>query len=351
MKFIKKLFKWIGLSIGGILVLVVLAGFSYHLFGPGTQEPSGQLINSDGATYRVQIAGHNSKAPTLIIEAGSGLASDYYHWLSEGLKDSIRVFRYDRAGLGYSDACTTPRDPETIARELHGLLEAAGEEPPYVLAGHSIGGPYISVFREVYSEEVEALVFLDATHPQRVERMNLLSDTSMMLKTMVFTYHALGTMADMGILGLYTSWFGQILPTEGLPAEVVKRTADFYQDGRLGHAAAEELAWYHRTLRRADPASQFGDMPIRVFYGAKPMSEAAKEHYRKQGIDLEERHAASEAMNADFLARSTDSKAFSINGDHNSMYTLPENAEIICREILQLYRYMGYLSGAKRASE
>lgn len=43
-----------------------------------------------------------------IIEAGSGMATEYYHWLSEGLKDSVRVGRYDRAGIGYSEARDTP---------------------------------------------------------------------------------------------------------------------------------------------------------------------------------------------------------------------------------------------------
>jgi len=71
------------------------------------------------------------------------MATEYYHWLSEGLKDSMRVIRYDRTGIGYSEASNTPRTPETIAHELHQLLEEAGESPPYIMAGHSLGGPYI----------------------------------------------------------------------------------------------------------------------------------------------------------------------------------------------------------------
>lgn len=338
MKIFKKVLKWTGLSIGLTIALIMLAGLSYRLLGPSPHQPMGQLVDIDGFRLHINPAGLKSDKPTLVIEGGGGLASEYYHWLNHGLKDSMRVVRYDRAGIGYSDECETPRKPETIARELHTLLEKAGEKPPYILAGHSIGGPYISVFKQLYPAEVKALVFLDPTHPERVERLDLPKESSWTMKAMLWSYKGLGILGDLGILGLYDRFWGPIIPVEGLPDEIADRTTDFLLEGKLARTVAQEMKMYHSTLKRAGKATQFGSMPIRFFKSAKGASEKAKEVYRKRGINLEQRGRDEQKMVDDFVSNSTDSKVFPLNGDHNSMYTIKENADIICREVLQLLR-------------
>ena len=62
------------------------------------------------------------------------------HTLTEELAGEMRVVLYDRAGTGWSDP--PPRGRRTtagLAAELHDLLGAAGIEPPFVLAAHSLG--------------------------------------------------------------------------------------------------------------------------------------------------------------------------------------------------------------------
>ena len=53
----------------------------------------------------------------------------------------------------------------TAARDLHGLLAAAGEHGPYVLVGHSIGGPYAMTYAASYPEQVAGMVLLDSSSP------------------------------------------------------------------------------------------------------------------------------------------------------------------------------------------
>ncbi|MGB3467538.1 MAG: alpha/beta hydrolase, partial [Cyclobacteriaceae bacterium] len=136
-KLIRKIFKVTFLSIGILLLILIAAGLVFRLAGPEPHEPLGRLIDVDGVKFHIHVEGEKDNKPTVVIEGGSGLSTEYYYWLSKGLKDSIRVVRYDRAGVGYSESGNTPRDAETIARELHKLLEHAGESPPYILTGHS----------------------------------------------------------------------------------------------------------------------------------------------------------------------------------------------------------------------
>lgn len=338
MKIFLKVFKWIGLWLGALLILFILAGVSFRLFGPQAHQPKGKLVDVGGFKLHINSSGEKSATPTLVIEGGSAIGEEFFHWFSEGLKDSMRVVRYDRAGIGYSDACRTPRDPETVAHELHTLLEKAGEAPPYIMAGHSIGGPYIRVFTQLYPEEVEALIFMDCTHPERVERMDLPLESSWTIRLMISSYYALGLLADLGILGLYERIWGRILPGEGLPQDINERISGYTLDGKLARTAGKELRYYHQALIRSGEANDFGSRPIRVFNGGKEMSEKAKQYYQKKGIDINQRAAKERRMQQDFVELSTDGKLFILDGDHNSIYTKKENADIICHEILQLLR-------------
>ncbi len=338
MRFFKKALKCIGQFLLVLIALVILSGLSYRLFGPEQHQPSGQLVDVGGFKLHIDAVGEKSDKPTLVIESGMGLPTEHYHWLSELLKDSMRVVRYDRAGIGYSDLSNTPRDPETVARELHILLEKAGETPPYILAGHSFGGPFIRVFTELYPDEVSAMVFIDATHPERVERLNLITPASSKYKVYMASLSAQALLGDIGVLGLYDRLTGPLLAGEGLPEEINTRMLDFSIDGKYVRGFTKEMKHYFTGLKRSGEADHFGELPIVVFGTDNHNPEAL----RARGIDPEERLAKTSQMYQDFAELSSNGKLILIKGNHNSMYTKKENAEIICNEILQLLKGLDY---------
>lgn len=317
MKIFLKVLKWIGLSIGTILGLIILAGFTFRLLGP-SPNPPGELIDVGGYKLHIHSAGEKSDKPTLVLETGQGIPSAHYHWLSEGLKDSMRVVRYDRAGIGYSDLSGTPRDPITIAQELHTLLEEAGESPPYILAGHSFGGLYIRVFAEMYPEEVVAMAFLDSSHPDQRERLDMSEspDLTMILNTMA----ALG---DMGILGLFDRLNGSMLYVDELPEEVNERFYDYTANGRYIRGLREEASWDQAGYDQARDTKDFGSLPIRVFTAGK----------KYNGKDANPKWVE---LQRELAELSTEGKHILIDGHHNSIYTTKENADMIAKEIIQL---------------
>ncbi len=206
-----KILKWIGLSIASLLLLIILVGLCFRLFS-AKPEPPGKLVDIGGFKLHINSTGERNNRPTLVIEAGAGGHSEYYNWIAEGVSDSMRVVRYDRAGIGYSELSDTPRDPETVARELHALLGRTGESPPYIMAGHSHGGHYIRVFKQFYPNEVAALVLLDSGHPDEHERLNMPPSPSW-LNSM---YYAGAVLGDLGVLDLYITLFGNNIMRAGL---------------------------------------------------------------------------------------------------------------------------------------
>jgi len=345
MKIIRKVFKWIGISIGSLLMLIILAGLCLRMFSAKPQ-PMGKLVDIGEFKLHINSTGEKNEKPTLVIEGGGGMASEYYHWLSEGLKDSMRVVRYDRAGIGYSDASNTTRDPETIANELHSLLEKAGELPPYIVVGHSLGGPYIRVFTELYPDEVVGMFLLDTTHPDRAARIpSIPKESSLKFKSMIWMYKFQGLLADLGIMMLYDKIMGPIMQRkmEGLPDEINNRTDDFLNDGKYIRTIGKEFEQYHAILERAGKTNDFGSLPVRIFTDAiGEIPEEVYQNYLAKGIDLRETQIKSMMMQEELVSLSTNSKITKLKGNHISIFTKKENADIICKEIISLLEELEY---------
>lgn len=331
-KLLKKIFKRIFKFIGILIALIILAGLIFRTFGPETHQPMGKLVTIDGVDLHIHATGKKNDKPTVIIEGGASSSTEYFHWLSEGLKDSLRVVRYDRAGNGYSELRDSPRGAETIAKELHQLLDKSGESPPYILVGHSIGGPYIRVYTQLYPDEVEALVFIDSTHPEQVERLNAAPESSFRFKTTLFLLNASATLADLGVLGLFESFTGPLLAGDGLPDEINERTKDFLLNGKRTRAYKKEIESYHSALKRVNKANEFGTLPIRVFTAIEINEEA----YRENGIDPENFLKEVISAQKEFTDLSSNGKQFLIDGNHQTIFTKKENADIINKEIIQL---------------
>jgi pimeloyl-ACP methyl ester carboxylesterase len=109
--------------------------------------------------------------PTIVMEAGmSGWSTDWVLVQPEIAKVT-RVCTYDRAGYGWSDTGSQPRDSQQVAFELHTLLAKAGIEDRIVLVGHSLGGLFVQYYARTYPQQVAGIVLVDSVHPEQSLRM------------------------------------------------------------------------------------------------------------------------------------------------------------------------------------
>ena len=336
MKIIFKVLKWIGIAFGLIVTGIILAGLITRFLTP-KPSPTGELVDVGGFELHINATGERNNKPTLVLEAGAGAPGEYYHWISEGLKDSLRVVRYDRAGIGYSELANTPRHPETVARELHKLLELSGESPPYLMAGHSYGGHYIRIFTELYPEEVAGMVFLDATHPETSQRMQLPEEPWFVQPL----YRVAVVLGDLGVLHLLDQCVGPILWAPGLPEEQLQRMKDYTKSGKYlrGYLQGDDR-WGKELRTLAGQANDFGDLPIQVFSGTNLNTEALI----KRGLDPDHIRNTREELQQELASLSTQGELFFMDGGHVTIFTLPDQADFICQNILRRW------SSGKKAS-
>ncbi len=121
--------------------------------------------------HRLHIDCRGEGGPTVVLVSGLGEFSASWSRITEQVGDTTRVCAYDRAGQGWSDDVDEPQDGVAAAADLHNLLFAAGEQGPFVLVGHSIGGPYALTYAAHYPEHVAGMVLLDSSSPRQFDEL------------------------------------------------------------------------------------------------------------------------------------------------------------------------------------
>jgi len=157
----------------GILLVVIVAAISGVIYQSvlnardarrypqeGRSIPLGP--KSPGVSLNLNCTGSGS--PTVILDTGLGVPAAGWDLVQPSVAQFTRVCSYDRAGYGWSTAGPMPRTSDQIVKELHALLTAAGEKPPYILVAHSFGGFNVRLYTAQYPNDIVGLVLVDTSH-------------------------------------------------------------------------------------------------------------------------------------------------------------------------------------------
>jgi pimeloyl-ACP methyl ester carboxylesterase len=150
--------RWTNLLV--LISLIGLLGCTYSRQDVHSPETSKTV---DVGGYRLRLLVRGNGTPTVVLESGLGAGVESWTRVRASVAKFTRVVSYDHAGIGGSEPRPKPRTGQQIATELNTALKTAELGPPYVLVGHSIGGPYIHVFASLYPSEVAGMVFVDPT--------------------------------------------------------------------------------------------------------------------------------------------------------------------------------------------
>jgi pimeloyl-ACP methyl ester carboxylesterase len=138
-----------------------------------TQEPiwSPRVVQVGGNAIRVLtlgLDGRTSGEPVFVLQAGAltPLDSWDYRFVRE-IATWAPVVAYDRPGLGGSRFDGHEPTFDHVADHLDSLLTFLEVDPPYILIGHSWGGPLILHHAARYPDDVVGLVYVDPSNPHR----------------------------------------------------------------------------------------------------------------------------------------------------------------------------------------
>ena len=150
-----------------------LASAAYQSYGLALDRrryrPPGDLVDIGGRKLHLLMT--PGAGPPLVIVAALGIPAIDWLAIQRALAPDVSVVLYDRGGIGWSDPGPWPRTAARMADELHALLTAARIKPPYVLAGHSLGGLIALIYTALHRDHVAGLALIDSSHPDMHKRL------------------------------------------------------------------------------------------------------------------------------------------------------------------------------------
>lgn len=276
----KRVLKWTFLSVVALILLLVLAGLSYNAIEQHAdarrfpQQGKSIQLGPEFGNVSLNIDCSGQGSPTVILDSGLGVPAVGWEFVQPDVAKFTRVCSYDRAGYGWSSAGPMPRTSAEIVKELHALLAAVGEKPPYILVGHSFGGYNVRVFSGAYPTAVAGMVLVDASHedqvkmePQALVNYSNKQDASSKWQTLLQP-----ALIHLGIARLMTN----TSQPSYLPRNFLEELRYLQLQTKFLDATASELAVFPSTSADEVRASgNLGDKPLVVLTAGKGPNYAA----------------------------------------------------------------------------
>lgn len=290
------------------------------------------------------IAGEGS--PTVIFAAGLNGTSLHWTRIQPAIGTKTRTVAFDKAGLGFSDPGPLPRTASAVVEDLRSALKTADIAPPYVLVGHSAGGPQMRLFAFRYPREVVGMVMVDSSSEYQDRRMDQAKgdhEIETQRRKLLRIYSRMARLARTGGLTPGTPDYdlavGPPMPTV-TPAVwnalKTQRLSPGYWRAQRSESAASNTTSSDQVAaaRKALGDTPLGDMPLIVLTAGKNAVPRGEE----TAAAAEARHATWRAMHDEIAALSARGERRTVDARHGIQMEKPQVVIGAVEEVLALAR-------------
>lgn len=329
--------KRILIGLGSLVTVLVIGGSIIEAIvrqQVSQQYPApGKMVDIGGR--RIQLDCRGMGSPTVVLEAGLGnLGSLSWSAVQDSIATTTRVCSYSRAGIMWSDPALGDFDSQRMAQDLHTALTNAGEQTPWVMVGHSLGGPHVMMFNSLYESEIVGFVFVDASHPDQNDRFRKIMGSTADDEPKIAKIPPLlaDVAARIGIVRLLPLG----LAPDNSPS-FVAQTANAY----LPQTAASNLQAvrsFKTVLTDASKFRKLGDRPLIVLTATQKTNP---EELKKSGMSEEKERAfqtAWEELHKDQATWSSRSRHQIIESSHNIQFDRPDVVINAVNEVVAIAR-------------
>ena len=252
------------LSVAVFILSLIGSGIAYEQISRASTldkySANGSLIDIGSHLLHVDCRGEGS--PIVILESGlDTFGSLSWSAVHDQLAKTTRTCAYDRAGIMWSSPRPHTKNlMQAVANDLNKALVISNEKPPYIMVGHSFGGPYITKFTELYGDKVAGIVFVDSPHP---EQMDLVQDIEVPLTLSVSNKVNQILKPVMNITG-FTRLINKLdnysFPNQSKYHQQAIKAFSPLSDATL----TQEISNYSNGLKKITSLRDFGERPMFV---------------------------------------------------------------------------------------
>ena len=210
--------------------------------------------------YSMALAGPGGDTPTVVFEAGAGASRSTWALVQPAVGARTRAIVYDRSGLGRSASDPVARTLPRMADDLATVLDHAGPGP-FVLVGHSAGGPIARAAAALKPERIAGLVLVDPT-----DEASPTLFTPGFRRTERTSLRVLMVLARTGLLPHV-----QRSMRTRLPADARRDIdAEGFTTGVIATMNAQARTFVDDVAQFRERPPALGDIPVTVISGARP---------------------------------------------------------------------------------
>lgn len=270
----------------------------------------GMLVNIPGSRMHVCKVGAGERA--VVLEAGIAASSLNWSLLEPHLTAFSTVYRYDRAGFGWSTSDSRECSLAKMTDDLHALLQTLALPRPYILVAHSFGAYIANAYARRFADELAGIVLVDPLTPQ--EWLKPDRGQRAQLRRGVWFSRAGGVLAGIGVVRVCL-WLLQrgsreaprrVLRAFGsratetvqrilgelakLPPNVVRVIRARWSTPKFFWTMAAYIGALPRSARELEDRAIPAEIPVTVLSGAQQSAVRLKEHAEIAAHSRQGRH-------------------------------------------------------------
>ena len=261
MKALKIIGKVFAIILGVVIVLLLIKSIHYrvkvkNIMSQLKKDGYCNLVSAGDYKLNALKVGNENGKHKIICCSGLDDSTMNFSWrnMTKSIEEDNQLIFIDRAGYGFSEDTKTDRTVEQIVEDYRTVLKNMGEEGPYVLLAHSIGGLYTTYWQNKYPDEIEDVIFMDGTLCTYVDQKGAKHEKTQ--------WHILNVAEKVGLESIFMkSFYGNLADSDSMTNKELDMNVYMFSKTTCSHANMSEVNLLYQNAKTVLDNLKPNDIP------------------------------------------------------------------------------------------